>query len=120
MNANKVHLLEIDLLRSGKRPSLPQPVPTATYYIILSRAQTDPHLSVWPIQLQESLPSIPVPLRSPTPDVMLDLESAMTTIYDKGAYDIQLNYRQEPPLPKLSEKQSIWVQQLLHEYRRLA
>jgi len=117
LKANKVHLLEIDLLRGGKRLPLAQPVPAATYYIILSRAQTDPRVSVWPIQLQESLPEVPVPLRSPTPDVILDLESAMTIIYDNGAYDVQLDYRKDPPVPKLSTEQATWVKQLLHNYQ---
>ncbi|MEZ4727333.1 MAG: DUF4058 family protein [Caldilineaceae bacterium] len=118
LTTNKVHLLEIDLLREGQCLSLPQPVPAAAYYIILSRAEATPRVKVWPIQLHDPLPVVDVPLRQPDPDVLLDLGSAVAAVYDLGAYDVQLDYQNAPPLPKLSEEQTRWVQQPLQPLRK--
>ena len=71
---------------------------------------------VWPIQLDDPLPVVHVPLRQPDPDVPLDLGSAVATVYDLGAYDVQLDYDKDPPMPKLSREQATWVKQLLHNH----
>lgn len=118
LRARQVHLLEIDLLRGGKRPPLTRPVPEAPYYVMLSRTETRPRVKVWPIQIYEPLPIIDVPLRQPDPDVPLDLGGAVAAVYDLGAYDVQLDYQDAPPLPKLSEEQTRWVQQLLLPLRK--
>ncbi|MCE7987622.1 MAG: DUF4058 family protein [Caldilinea sp. CFX5] len=120
LRSRQVHLVEIDFLRGGQRPPLAHPVPEAPYYIMLSRAETRPRVKVWPIQLHDPLPVVNIPLRHPDPDVSLDLSSAVTAVYELGAYDVQLDYHQEPPPPKLSAEQTSWVQQLLQEYRRLS
>src|SRR6266545_5032831 len=74
---SEVHLLEIDLLRGGERPPLERPVPLAAYYVVLSRAERRPRVDVWPIQLRDRLPVLPVPLLAPDPDVALDLGVAV-------------------------------------------
>jgi hypothetical protein len=35
------------------------------------------------VTLQDTLPTIPVPLRNPDPDAVLDLQAALQAIYDK-------------------------------------
>ena len=75
------HLIEIDLLRAGLRPPLDAPVPPAPYYITLSREERRPCVDVWPIQLADTLPTIPVPLAEPDPDVLLDLSAAVAAVY---------------------------------------
>lgn len=111
------HLLEIDLLREGERPPLEQPVPAAPYYVVLSRADRRPTVEVWPIQLTENLPVIPVPLLEPDPDVPLDLGAAVNTIYDRGAYAQQIDYDASPPPPSLSQAENSWLDDLLKEKR---
>ena len=74
-------------------------------------------MDVWPIHLQDQLPIIPVPLRSPDADVPLDLGAAMTAIYDEAAYDLTIDYREMPPPPKPSEADLQWVDDLLSEMR---
>lgn len=39
-------------------------------------------IDVWSLRLQDSLPIILVPLRSPDPDVVLELPQVMADIYD--------------------------------------
>jgi hypothetical protein len=110
---SSVHLLELDLLRGGERPPLERPVPAAPYYVVLSRADQRPTVEVWPIQLADSLPVLPVPLLEPDPDVPLDLGRLVTNVYERGAYISQIDYRQPPPPPELSEVEAAWLNEIL-------
>lgn len=107
-----IHLMEIDLLRGGERPPLEKPVPEAPYYVLLSRANRRPRVEVWPLQLGEHLPVLPVPLFEPDPDVPLDLGAAVAQVYERGAYGAQIDYRQPPPPPHLNDEQSALVASL--------
>ncbi|MBK7409555.1 MAG: DUF4058 family protein [Saprospirales bacterium] len=100
-----VHLLEIDLIRRGERPFVHPMVPHAHYLALLTRAgvgKTD----VWAFNLQDSLPVLPVPLKAPDPDARLDLGAALRTIYERGRYDLSINYEEAPPPPELTEAPS--------------
>ncbi len=110
-----VHLLEIDLLRGGERPPLERPVPVAPYYVVLSRADHRPTVEVWPIQLADTLPVLPVPLLEPDPDAPLDLGQLVTNVYERGAYASQIDYRQPPPPPELSEVDAAWLDEILRQ-----
>jgi hypothetical protein len=112
-----VHLMEIDLLRGGERPPLETSVPDAPYYVSLGRENRRPRIEVWPIQLKERLPVPPVPLREPDPDVPLDLQALVAAVYERGAYDVRIDYHPPPPPPPLSPEEAEWVEQLLRERR---
>jgi len=107
------HLMEIDLLRAGTRPPLETPVPAAPYYVTLSRVNDRPRVKVWPIQLFDPLPLLPVPLLEPDPDVPLDLGKAVAAVYERGGYADWLDYREPPPLPTLSEEETAKLEELL-------
>jgi hypothetical protein len=104
-----VHLMEIDLLRMGERVPMQQPLPDTPYFVFLSRAEDRPLTDVWPIALAAPLPTVPVPLLVPDPDVLLDLQSAFTAAYDLPGYDLIVEYSQPPDVP-LSETQAAWVE----------
>jgi hypothetical protein len=114
---SNVHLIEIDLLRGGERPPLEAPVPPAPYYITLSRAQRRPFVAVWPIPLNGRLPTLPVPLTAPDPDVLLKLNDIVATVYERGGYDVQIDYHQPMPPPELWPEEVDWVERLLAEIR---
>jgi hypothetical protein len=97
---SEVHLLEIDLL---------------PYYIVLSRANRRPTVEVWPMQLADRLPVLPVPLLEPDPDVPLDLGAVVASVYERGAYTSQIDYQQPPPPPVLSKPEVDWLRVLLHQ-----
>ncbi|MEM7131443.1 MAG: DUF4058 family protein [Chloroflexota bacterium] len=109
------HLIEIDFLRGGERPPLAEPVPAAPYYITLSRASSRPNVTVWPIQFQNTLPAIPIPLTVPDEDVMVDLAVALADVYERGGYATLIDYNRPPPLPQLSEEDAVWLNKCLHE-----
>ena len=109
------HLMEIDLLRGGQRSPLEEPVPKAPYYVTLSRADRRPVVEVWPIQFQERLPILPVPLVEPDPDAPLDLSAIVADVYERGGYATLIDYHRPPPAPKLAEADLVWVDALLRE-----
>ena len=109
-----VNLLEIDLLRAGTRPPLMKPVPRAPYYVTLSRRTRRPRVEVWPMQLADHLPVLPVPLLEPDPDVPLDMGTLVQTIYDSGPYAAAINYH-DPLPPPLTDEESQFVQQCLQQ-----
>lgn len=111
---SSAHLLELDLLRAGERPPLETPIPPAPYYVTLSRVERRPTVEVWPIQLWDGLPIIPVPLSEPDPDTMIDLAAACAAVYERGGYDVLIDYHRSPPAPKLDEATAIWLDQHLH------
>jgi hypothetical protein len=115
MLRSQAHLLEIDLLRAGTRPPLEKPVPPAPYYVTLGRVTRRPTIEVWPIQLAEALPVVPVPLFEPDPDAVLDLGAVVASVYERGAYGSRLDYRKPPPPPPLSEEESAWMTALLQK-----
>lgn len=105
---SEVHVLEIDLLRAGTRPPLTQAVPEAPYYVVLSRQERRPLVEVWPIQLADPLPILPVPLLPSDPDVPLDLGAIVREVYERGAYGALINY-QEMSLPPLTKTEKEWL-----------
>jgi len=110
----RTHLLEIDLLRQGTRIPLVGQLPPASYYVYLSRTQRRPRTQVWPVQLRDRLPAVPVPLLSPDPDVPLDLQAAVTACFDLVGYERLLDYAAPPPPPPLSESDAAWAAEVLH------
>lgn len=114
---SEVHFLEIDLLRAGERTLLVPLTPDTPYCISLSRADDRRHLSVWPIPLNSRLPTIPVPLAGDDPDAVLPLSQVVASVYERGGYDAQIDYRQPVPPPPLTDDESAWVETLLQPRR---
>lgn len=109
----RTHLLEIDLLRRGVRIQLLGEPPPAPYYVYLSRWQRRPYTQIWPIPLRESLPTVPVPLLPPDPDVALDLQTAVDACFELVGYERLLDYDGPPPPPDLDAEDAAWVTDVL-------
>jgi hypothetical protein len=108
MMAGSTHYLEIDLLRSGERFPVAGTLPSVPYFVFLSRATQRPRVHIWPIALDERLPQVNVPLLAGDPDVMLDLQQALNTIYELYGYDRAVNHQSSPAVPLSAEHMS-WV-----------
>jgi hypothetical protein len=108
----EVHLLEIDLLRRGQRPFVHPRIPPSAYMISLTRAKAS-FADIWAINLQDPLPVVPIPLRSPDADVTLDLTLAFNTIYDRAAYDLSINYQEPPPPPPLTPAEQAYLKEVV-------
>jgi hypothetical protein len=93
------HLLEIDLLRKGRRLPMRRKLPDAEYFVFLSRAGRRPITEIWPVRLQNRLPEVPVPLLKGDSDAVLDLQKVLENVYDSLRYDLEIDYRRSPDVP---------------------
>lgn len=95
-------LVEIDLLRGGRRLRTVRPLPATEYVVFISRAWRRPDVDAYPIPLLMRLPVIAIPLTEDEPPVPLDLQAAVNAVYDRGRYSVDLNYEKPlaPPLPE--------------------
>jgi hypothetical protein len=93
------HLIEIDLLREGRRLPMRQKLPEAEYFVFPSRAGQRPTTGIWPVRLQDPLPQVPVPLLHGDRDALLDLQKALENVYDILRYDLEIDYRRPPDVP---------------------
>ena len=113
---SRSHLREIDLLRQGQRVPTREPLPTAPYFVFLSRAERRPVTEVWPVALEQPLPTVPVPLLPGDPDVPLDLQATFAQVYDGVGYDLAVDYSRPSQVP-LSPEQAVWAEQRLRAAR---
>jgi hypothetical protein len=112
---SKAHLVEIDLVRQGRRMPFLGELPATPYLAMVSRAYARPNCEVWPIRLQDPLPVLPVPLLRPDPDVPLDLGEALRATYTAARYDLRIRYDQPPPPPPLSDEETVWLEAQLQQ-----
>jgi hypothetical protein len=114
--ASPAHLMEIDLLREGKRMPMTNPLPDEPYFVVLSRADRRPIADVWPISMRSALPVVPIPLMEADADVLLDLQSILSTMYDIFSYDVEVDYDAalRKPLPA---EDAEWARNLIRNWR---
>jgi hypothetical protein len=116
---SETNLVEIDLLRAGSHV-LAVPVwevarrGPADYLICTRRTARPGGYEVLRLTVRQPLPLLPIPLRAGEPDVVLDLAAAFTRAYDVGAYDLIVDYTQDPE-PPLSRADAAWADALLRE-----
>jgi hypothetical protein len=107
-----VHLVELDLLLEGQRLPLQRPLPPAEYYYLLSRSDRRPDCEVYFWRLSQPLPTLPVPLRAPDPDVFINLATVFATAYERGRFRRRLPY--QGPVPAFVPAQDRpWVESVL-------
>ena len=106
------HLVEIDLLRGGERMPF-EDLPSCDYCVTVGRAEQRPKVGVYLARLREPLPTVPIPLRAPDPDVPLDLMAALHTVYDRAGY---VDYLYETrPAPPLHPEDAAWAEQIVRD-----
>jgi hypothetical protein len=108
MVSRKVNIVEIDLLLDGERLKMKEPLPTADFYVFVSRSYRRPACDVYAWSIRRKLPKIPIPLKVPDADVVLDLGASFAMTYDGGRYNRTLRY--DLPLPEtLSPSDRDWA-----------
>ena len=107
-----IHLVEIDLLRTGEAIQVRELLPPADYIVHVSRKGSRPKGIVWPILLTQRLPVIAIPLNPEDSDAPLDLQLVLNTAYDRAAYDLEIDYRIDP-IPPLKSEAAVWAVELL-------
>ncbi len=111
--ANRVSLVEIDLLRGGERLPLGEPPPELSdYYVMVSPFWEYPRAGLWPVSLRDPLPEIPVPLDRRVPTIPLALRTCLDRVYDESRYATELRY-DKPLTPRPGKTDAKWVRSLL-------
>lgn len=87
-----VHLVELDLLVAGRRLPMRRPLPPGDFHAIVARWESRPDCQVYSWDVRGPLPALPVPLRAPDPDVVVDLAVVYRTAFDRGRYARSIDY----------------------------
>jgi Protein of unknown function (DUF4058) len=105
---SSTHLIELDLLRGGKR--MEADFPNEGYVLMVARAQPNaPHRGeVYEVGLRDPLPVLPVPLAKGDADVPLNLPELVRAVYIAARYRLQLDYNKMPAVP-FSSEDAAWV-----------
>ena len=107
------HLVEIDLLHSGKpMPILENERIKSNYRILVSRSEYRPQAELYPFELQETIPSFPLPLRQGDREPIVNLQELINGVYERAGFDLAIDYTRFS-VPPLTETDAIWVKELL-------
>ena len=98
-----VHLVEWVLLVGGHRLPMRRSLPPGDYYSFVARAECRPNCEVYSWSVRQPLPTIPVPLMAPDPDILLDLADLFATAYARGRYSRLIDYKAPLTLPLAPE-----------------
>lgn len=125
--ATKANLVEIDLLRAGKRLFASTALETmlaavakrVDYVVLISRGWNRDDLrsafEVFPISIKEMLPCIPLPLTEDRPEIPVDLQRLLDEAYDSGPYTEGAVDYDDPPDPPLPPEFVRWGQECLRK-----
>lgn len=108
------NLVEIDLLRDGKPIQQAQNNLQSDYRILVSPASRRPKADLYAFNLQHPIPSFPLPLRENDIEPLLDIQTLIDQLYDKGNYDLVIDYTNEP-VPPLQLEQATWLDEILRQ-----
>lgn len=108
------NLVEIDLLRGGE-PMTSYPQTDSDYRILVSRKWERPRSVLYPFNLPQAIPPIPVPLQKGESEPRLALGELLPRIYDEVRYDLRIDYTTPPPPPALPDEQAVWLDGLLRD-----
>lgn len=109
--SQQVHLVELDLLRSGQRVPCAKPLPPADYYYyIVSRYEERPDCQVYAWQMAHELPTLPIPLRAPDLDILVSLSDVFQTAFERGRFQRRIDYTASI-VGDMSDSEKQWMQQ---------
>jgi len=111
---SRTHLVEIDLLRIGESLPFYGNNIESQYRILVCRGDGRPYADLYAFNLQDVIPSFPLPLRSGDTEPLVDLQMLLSGIYDISGYDLVIDYSHEP-VPPLKEADAAWAASLLRE-----
>ncbi len=101
------HLVEIDLLRSGRSINLLTEMPRSHYRILVSRSGDRPQAQLYAFNLQQQIPIVLIPLEGSDVEPMLDLQGLLNEVYEQAGFDLTIDYSQSP-IPGLSKEEQNW------------
>jgi len=116
---SQVNLVEIDLLRGGVHATavpldeFRQNIPKPDYHVCVHAFDRLEDFVVYPIALEDELPTIEIPLLPGEGAVPLNLLSVFHRCYDTGPYAREIDYEHDQPEPSLTPEQARWAESLI-------
>jgi hypothetical protein len=111
LHASHVNLVEIDLLLRGTPLPIKQRIGPGLYYSIVARAPQFPMAEFYSWTVRDPLPPIPIPLRESDSDIVIDLGTLVSRVYDMGRYARTLRHVERlPESTPISPEDRIWVE----------
>ena len=114
--ASETSLVELDLLRGGRRLAVRGSLPGGDHFTLVSPGYARPRCEVFAWDLRDRSPVIPVPLLEADGPTPLDLQAVLDAVYDFAGYELTLPY-DRPPTPPLDEDDAEWAEELLKSRR---
>jgi hypothetical protein len=120
---SEIHLVEIDLLRGGAHSTavslrqLQKQCPPFDYHVCVHYFDQPGKFVIYPIQLEQRLPDIAIPLLPGDSPVLVSLQAILDRCYDAGPYRRRLHYDCSRLDPRLPEQRLAWVNEILARSR---
>ncbi|MBI4606136.1 MAG: DUF4058 family protein [Planctomycetes bacterium] len=114
---SRTHLVEVDLLRAGRRMPVGSKVPESDYRILVSRAEKRPLADLHLFGVRDLLPALRVPLLSAGEEVEVSLNALLHGVYERASYDREIDYT-KAPLPPLRPADAGWAEERVRSWRR--
>ncbi|MBC6418442.1 MAG: DUF4058 family protein [Prochloron sp. SP5CPC1] len=109
---SSTNLIEIDLLRQGKKMNLESEDIKSDYSILVSRSQCRPLADLYRFNLRDVIPNFPLPLLPEDRELTINLQELLHLAYDRGSFDLMIDYQKEP-VPALSQEDQVWADSFL-------
>jgi hypothetical protein len=113
------NLVEIDLLRGGRRMPMSSPWPDSPYYVLTSYKKPRRKCFAWPAYSIKPLQPITIPLNPPDSDISLEIQPLFDAIYARSRYAYDIDYRR-PLSPPLGAAEQAWLEERLREQKTTA
>lgn len=97
----RANLVEIDLLRGGRRHAMEEPWPDSPYYLLVARKWESPACEVWPAFSTAPLPDLVIPLERSDAEMQVSLQACVDAVFETSRYWQDARY-DEPIVPPLS------------------
>jgi hypothetical protein len=106
-----VHLIELDLLLAGPRLPMERPLPPGHFFALVARAERRSDCDVFAWTVRDPLPTIPIPLLGPDPDIVIDLAPLFASVYEEARYAESIDYDAPLTLP-LAPEDRAWAEEV--------
>ena len=114
--SSPTHLVEIDLLRAGRRMPVIGDVPDTHYRILVANARrTDSGADLYAFGIRDAIPDFVLPLAQADEGIAINLNPVINDAYANSGYDLDIDYAQDLQEPPLSDDDRVWLDALLRE-----
>lgn len=110
---SQANLVEVDLLHRGDAMPTVQGDVLSHYRILVSAAQQRPQALLYPVNLPQPLPQVPIPLRAEDKEPAVDFQAMLDQVYQLSGYEFSIDYNQ-PPKPGWEKPELEWMASIVN------